>query len=182
MRWENLTLSEKEQVDFILPEDHRKGEFMIAAKFLTSRFLQMEAVARTFKQLWRTNKGFRIRNQGNNTVLFIFESLDEVDKILRSQLWSFDKHLIVMQRYSGEVPVQEIRFTKTPFWVQVHDISVSFLTRKVAEKLCETVGEIQINRSRGRRRWKLFPRKGGGRYYTSIMQGAGHHTTKWREN
>ena len=62
MRWENLTLSEKEQVDYILPEDHRKGEFMIAAKFLTSRFLQMEVVMRTFKQLWRTNKGFRIRN------------------------------------------------------------------------------------------------------------------------
>ena len=62
MRWENLTLSEEEQVDYILPEDHRKGEFMIAAKFLTSRFLQMETVARTFKQLWRTNKRFRIRN------------------------------------------------------------------------------------------------------------------------
>ena len=76
-------------------------------------------------------------------MLFVFESLDEVDKILRSQPWSFDKHLIVMQRYSGEVPIQEIRFTKTPFWVQVHDIPVSFLTRKVAEKLCETVGDIQ---------------------------------------
>ena len=52
MRWENLTLSEKEQVGYVLLEDHRKGEFMIAAKFLTSRFLQMEVVARTFKQLW----------------------------------------------------------------------------------------------------------------------------------
>ena len=143
MRWENLTLLEKEHVGYVLPEDHRKGEFMIAAKFLTSRFLQMEAVARTFKQLWRTNRGFRIRNRGNNTILFVFESLDGVDKILKSQPWSFDKHLIVMQRYLGDVPVQEISFTKTPFWVQVHNIPVSFLTRKVAEKLCETVGEIQ---------------------------------------
>ena len=67
----------------------------------------------------------------------------EVDKILRGQPWSFDKHLIVMQRYSGDVPVQEINFVKTPFWVQVHNILVSFLTCKVAEKLCETVGEVQ---------------------------------------
>ena len=72
-------------MDYVLPKDHRKGEFMIAAKFLTSRFLQMEVVARTFKQLWRTNRGYRIRNQGNNTVLFVFESLEEVDKILKSQ-------------------------------------------------------------------------------------------------
>ena len=50
--WCNLLLSEKEQTSFIMPEDHRKGEFVIAAKFLTSRFLQMEVVARTFTQLW----------------------------------------------------------------------------------------------------------------------------------
>ena len=75
--------------------------------------------------------------------MFVFESLDGVDKILKSQPWSFDKHLIVMQRYLGDVLVQEISFTKTPFWVQVHNISVSFLTRKVVEKLCETVEEIQ---------------------------------------
>ena len=55
--WNNMSLSEKEQIEFILPEDHRKGEFIITAKFLTSRFLQMEAVARTFKQLWRTDGG-----------------------------------------------------------------------------------------------------------------------------
>ena len=41
-------------MDYVLPEDHRKGEFMIAAEFLTPHFLQMEVVARTFKQLWRT--------------------------------------------------------------------------------------------------------------------------------
>ena len=58
--WNNMSLSKKEQIDFILLEDHRKGEFIIAAKFLTSRFLQMEVVARTFKQLWRTDGGFKI--------------------------------------------------------------------------------------------------------------------------
>ena len=142
-RWENLSLSDKEKQDFTLPEDHRKGEFVIAAKFLTSRFLQMEAVARTFKQIWRFNNGFRIRNQGNNTVLFVFDNLADVEKILNSQPWSFDKHLIIMQRYANDGPVNELSFNKVPFWVQVHDIPCSFLTRKIAEKLCDVVGEVQ---------------------------------------
>ena len=47
--WENLSLSKKEHTRYTLLEDHKKGEFIIATKFLTSRFLQMEAVARTFK-------------------------------------------------------------------------------------------------------------------------------------
>ena len=113
--WENLSLSKKEHTGYTLLEDHKKGEFIIANKFLTSRFLQMEAVARTFKQLWRTNSGFRIQNQGNNIVLFVLDNLQKVDKILNSQPWSFDKHLIVMQRYASDSPVQEIKFDKVPF-------------------------------------------------------------------
>lgn len=143
MSWENLSLSEKERLRYTLPEDHRKGEFIIVAKFLTSHFLHIEAVARTFKQLWRTNNGFRICNQGNNIVYFVFDKEEEVDKILKSQPWSFEKHLIVMQRYAGDVPVQEINFNKVPFWVQVHNILVNFLTCKVAESLCEIAGEVQ---------------------------------------
>ena len=78
--WNNLSLSEKEWTGFILLEDHRRGEFLIAAKFFTTRFLQREAVARIFKQLWRTTNGFKIKNQGNNIVLFVFDNLLDVDK------------------------------------------------------------------------------------------------------
>ena len=103
----------------------------------------MEVVARTFKQLWRTGNGFRVCNQGNNIVLFVFDNLMEVDKILKSQPWSFDKHLIIMQWYTSDVPVKELVFEKVPFWVQVHDIPNSFMTRKVAESLYEVIGEVQ---------------------------------------
>ncbi|XP_030964539.1 uncharacterized protein LOC115985780 [Quercus lobata] len=47
-----------------------------------------------------------------------------------------------MQRYMNDTPAKELAFDKVPFWVQVHDIPFSFQTRKVAEKLCETVGDI----------------------------------------
>lgn len=75
----------------------------------------MEVVAWTFKQLWRTSNGFRVCNQGNNIVLFVFDNLMEVDKILKSQPWSFDKHLIIMQWYTSDVPVKELVFEKVPF-------------------------------------------------------------------
>ena len=77
----------------------------------------MEVVARTFKQLWKTNKGFKFWNQGNNLVLFVFNNLAEVDKILKSQPWSFDKHLIVMQRYMNDTLAKDLAFDKVPFWV-----------------------------------------------------------------
>ncbi|KAK9986400.1 hypothetical protein SO802_031351 [Lithocarpus litseifolius] len=113
--WNNMSLLEKEKIDFILLEDYRKGEFIIVAKFLTSCFLHMEAVARNFKQLWRIDGGFKIRNQGNNLVLFVFNSLAKVGKILKSQPWGFDEHLIVMQRYMDDAPAKDLAFDKVPF-------------------------------------------------------------------
>ena len=44
--------SKKEDSGFVLPKAQKKNKFIIAAKFLTTRALNMEAVGRTFKQLW----------------------------------------------------------------------------------------------------------------------------------
>ena len=34
-------------------------------------------------------------------------------------------------------------FKTTLFWVQVHDISVHFLTRAMVEEICDIIGEVQ---------------------------------------
>ena len=113
--WNNLTLSDKEKTEFTLSKDQRLGEFIIAAKFFTPRFLVMDGVVRTFKQLWRSTNGFKIQHLGNHKVLFIFDNLADVDRILKNQPWSFDKHLIVIQRYDSDTPARELRFNKATF-------------------------------------------------------------------
>lgn len=60
----------------------------------------MEAVARTFKLLWRAENGFRIQKEGDHKILFIFDNKEDVDKILSNGPWSFDKSLVVLQRYT----------------------------------------------------------------------------------
>ena len=77
MSWRNLSLSEKEQNGFILPKDHRKGEFVIAAKFFTSRFLQMEAVA-FFITLAATQKDMHVPNTSSDALLS--DSMAEINE------------------------------------------------------------------------------------------------------
>ena len=95
------------------------------------------------KQLWRSTNGFKIRNHQDHMVLFVFDNLSNVYQILQIQPWSFDKHLVMVQRYNTDVPVWDLPFMKALFWVQVHEIAVRYMTKKVAENLCETVGEVQ---------------------------------------
>ena len=103
----------------------------------------MEIIARTFKKLWRSTNGFKIRNQKDHRVLFVFENLGDVDQILKNQPWSFDKHLVMLQRYNSDTLVRDLVFKTTLFWVQVHVIPMRFMTRAVTKEICDTIGEDQ---------------------------------------
>lgn len=56
--WEQLSLSEEEGSSYKSEALEGGSGRVIATKFFTHRALNMEAIARTFKPLWRTKLGF----------------------------------------------------------------------------------------------------------------------------
>ena len=78
----------------------------------------------------------------NHIVLFTFDNKLEVDSILSNEHWSFDKRLMVLQRYDKDTLVEDLMFNRTFFWVQVHDIPIRFMNQKVAKGICSTVGTV----------------------------------------
>ena len=97
-----MSISDREGPTFDLEEDMATLEFIIPGKFYTRRALNMEAIASTFKPLWRSKNGFKVTNMGNHIILFTFNNKLEVDSILSNEPWSFDKHLMVLQRYDKD--------------------------------------------------------------------------------
>ena len=68
------------------------------AKFFTQRVLNMEAIARTFKQLWQIKKGYEVKDMGNQVVFFVFSDSLDVDRVLLGKPWSYNKHLVSLWR------------------------------------------------------------------------------------
>lgn len=75
----------------------------------------MEAVARTFQPLWRTKESFHITNAGNNILLFAFDLEVDLEKVLLGEPWSFDRHLVVLQRFDESKPLKELEFKSGSF-------------------------------------------------------------------
>ena len=61
------------------------AEYIIAAKFLIKRALNIDAIAATFKMLWRSKNGFKVKNLGNHIVLLTVDNKLDVDIILSNE-------------------------------------------------------------------------------------------------
>ena len=107
----------------------------------------MDAVARTFKPLWKADSGFTVSKEGSHTALFIFYNKEDVDRVLSSEPWSFDKYLVVLERYERQTPLEELKFDKASFWVQVHNIPIGYRNKSVTKHICEAIGQVDRSTS-----------------------------------
>ena len=64
---DNLSLSAWEGTKVVLSKKNQAIECVLAAKFFTKRALNIEAVAQTFRPLWRTKVSFHITNVGTTS-------------------------------------------------------------------------------------------------------------------
>ena len=141
-RWNKLSLSKREGGEFKFQAQHKSQEFSIVAKFYTPRILNVEAVACTFNPIWRSKNGFQIQNLGEHRLLFIFDNKADVDRVLQNEPWSFDKHVVILQFYNKTLPLRDLVFRESLFWVQVHDIPITYMNQATAEELCSVIGEV----------------------------------------
>jgi hypothetical protein len=141
--WKHFSLSDKEVFDVDLVNTSQQSANILVAKFLTSRVLNIDSVARTFKPLWKTRHSFSAQDLGSNKVAFIFEDAMDLERVLINEPWSFDKSLVVFQRQCDDVPSKDLTFSHVSFWVQIHNLPIQRMTLDSAEAIGKTLGLVE---------------------------------------
>ena len=141
-KYDNLSLSVREGRKVILSKKCHGSEHVLVAKFYTKRALNMEAVARTFYPLWRTKESFHITNSGNNLLLFDFDLEVDAKKVILGEPWSYNRHLVIFQRFDGSKALKDIEFKFCYFWIQIHDIPYKFMLEETVKEIGETIGPL----------------------------------------
>ena len=85
--WSCLTLLDIEGSNIQIKEEEAVTDFVLAAKFLTKRALNIDAIAKTFTPLWRSKNGFKIKKEGDHIIPFTFDNRKEIDQILEAKPW-----------------------------------------------------------------------------------------------
>lgn len=120
---------------------------LYCCKVLDQTCTQYGCSGKDFQPLWRAENGFTVSNEGEHRVLFVFDNEADVDRILSSEPWSFDKSLVVLQKYDRLTPLDDLPLDKTSFWVQVHSIPIGFRTKSIAEDICSPIGIVDRSTS-----------------------------------
>ena len=94
VQWERLSLTEEEGSTYKSETLEQGSGNAVAAKFFTRRVLNMKAIARTFKSVWRKKRGFEVKDMGNHVVLFTFEDAVDAERVIMGEPWSYDKFLV----------------------------------------------------------------------------------------
>ena len=66
----------------------------------------------------------------------------DADKVLLGEPWSYDRHLVSIQRFDGSKALKDIDFKFCSFWIQIHDIPFKFMTEDTAKEIGDTIGTV----------------------------------------
>lgn len=78
-----------------MPKQVEPCLYHLAAKFFTKLVINAEAVAHTFKPLWKLCGELKIRDIGGNLLLFKFNDAMDLERVLEFEPWTYDKSLVV---------------------------------------------------------------------------------------
>ena len=133
--WNKLSPSEVEEIGVLYPKDEISPRYILVAKFLTKRVVNIESVAQTFRPLWRSEKEVQINDMGDNILFFKFEDEYDLNKVMEHEPWTYDKHLVVFEGVVENVPVSVLEFKYTTFWIQIHDLPIHCLNPEIRDTI-----------------------------------------------
>ena len=140
--WAKFSLSEEEERGAEVSQQKEVFVHRLAGKFLTKRVLNVEAVARTFKPLWKPVGELKIRDIGDNILLFEFDDALDLERVLEYEPWSFDRNLVVFQRAVDAESALTLDYSSATFWMQIHNIPQDLVTQETGESIGNKLGSV----------------------------------------
>ena len=122
-----LSFTKEEDEDIVLRSScttaaREVGKNYVVMKILAHRSISLEALRKNLKMVWKPNKGVQISEIEEDLYLVEFSYKKDKKKVLDLCRWSYDKQLVLIQEFEGELTPKEIVLKWSPFWVQIFNL------------------------------------------------------------
>ena len=111
-------------------------------KLLTKRPFNGEALKGSVRAMWASSGGLLVKEIDDNLFMAVFNSKDDMEHIFVLGPWTFDKKLIQMVRFVGDLQPTAVKFTHSAFWIRIVNLPIKSMTREVGEDIGAVVGNL----------------------------------------
>ena len=63
-----------------------------------------------------------------------------MNDILDRSLWSFNKRLILLKRFTDDVSSKNVTFQQSPFWIRVFNIPIKSMNSTIGNYIANEIG------------------------------------------
>jgi hypothetical protein len=144
----SMRLLEGERMSIEITEDETadlrlaNGRCLIS-RFMSDRRIQKEAFRAFMARLWKTAGKVVFKELQDNIWLIEFSSEADKRRVLEGCPWLFDRSVLILKEVEESIPPAQMDFSKSPFWIQVHDILLICMNKHVGLKIGESIGRVE---------------------------------------
>ena len=145
--WRKLTFTDEEDKGVVLGSSSTKaakeiGKNCAIMKIMTPRSISLDTLRKNLRMLWKKNKWVNFSELEADLYLVEFGDDKDKKKILDMCPWSFEKQLVLLQEFEGELTPKEIEIKWSPFWIQIFNLPLNSRTKETRWVIGSTWGTV----------------------------------------
>ena len=118
-----------------LLKSHQEAKFSVLFKLLTTRTFNGNAFKSSVRVMWASHGVLSVTTLDDNLFLAAFPSDAAVMRIFSTSPWTFDKKLILMARFVGDLQPTAVKFTHAAFWIRIVNLPIKSMKREMGEDI-----------------------------------------------
>lgn len=120
----------------------KASKHALLGKLLTEKTLGKRVIRGMIKKGWGDPEGLTISDVSPNTFLFNFASSETACRILEDAPWNILGHVLILKQWNSHVPIHEVDFTHTPYWIQIEGLPLDLFSYQNVVRIGSTLGEV----------------------------------------
>ena len=113
--------------------------FLVFFQLQTNKEFNKEAFKSTLQKLCKAPHRITIKEVENNLFLAVFVTEEHMMDVLDRSTWYFDKRLVLMKRFEGDLSLGNVKFQRSLFWIRVFNIPIKSMNTTIGKHIAKEI-------------------------------------------